>query len=120
MSAAIRSSDELPDHEGTVFVTRVPNAPFQILGRRDPRTDELCVGSLVFRSPTSPDPAEINFPFEVEFVTGKEAEQLIAKVAEGRLIRLTSGNMVAAAHYRPEIHGTPILSVDEPDKGTRQ
>src|SRR5215470_11539127 len=35
-----RSSGELPDNEGTAFATNVPDAPFQIVGRRGP-TGEL-------------------------------------------------------------------------------
>jgi hypothetical protein len=41
-----RSSSELPDDEGTEFVTRVPNSPIQAMGRRDPTTGELCVDSV--------------------------------------------------------------------------
>jgi hypothetical protein len=40
-----RSSSELPDDKGTVFITNVPDAPFQIIGRRGP-TGELFVGRL--------------------------------------------------------------------------
>src|SRR5262249_23989354 len=40
----VRFSHELPDDVGTVFVTAVLGAPFQLLGRRDPANGELCVG----------------------------------------------------------------------------
>src|SRR5215831_12831438 len=42
----VRCSSELPDHVGRVFVTAVPNVPIQVMGRRDPATGELCVGSI--------------------------------------------------------------------------
>jgi hypothetical protein len=42
----IRPTSELPDDEGVVFVTDVPGAPFQVLGRRGP-TGELFVGSII-------------------------------------------------------------------------
>jgi len=35
-----RPSSELPDDEGTVFVTNVPGSSIQALGRRDPTTGE--------------------------------------------------------------------------------
>src|SRR5262249_33119420 len=46
-AAAVRYSSELRDDEGRVFVTDVPGSPFQIMGRRDPRTGELCVSHWV-------------------------------------------------------------------------
>ena len=39
---SIRLSDDLPEGEGTAFVTAVPGAKFHVLGRRDPKTGELC------------------------------------------------------------------------------
>jgi hypothetical protein len=51
MPETARSTHELPDGEGTLFVTRVPGAPFQLKGRRGP-TGELFVKSfLVPRDP---------------------------------------------------------------------
>ena len=81
-----RSSDELPDDEGTVFVTDVPGSSIQAIGRRDPSTGELCVGS-VFK----PDDRRADAPpFDemireahrrgIEVVTGPEAEHLIRRI----------------------------------------
>jgi hypothetical protein len=41
---SIRLSDDLPEGEGTNFVTAVPGAKFHVSGRRDPKTGE---GSLI-------------------------------------------------------------------------
>jgi hypothetical protein len=88
----IRSSSELPDDEGKVFIAYVPGAPFVIMGRRDPVTGELCVGRIggekdqsgdfVKDSVTdvSPDEIKRTVPPWVEVVTGAEAEELIARV----------------------------------------
>jgi hypothetical protein len=75
----VRSSNELPDDVDTVFVTAVPNAPLQILGRRDPATGELCVGS-VMKPPTDAPWPPFERPSCVEIVTGPEAERLILAV----------------------------------------
>ncbi len=76
----IRRSNTLADDEGKVFMTCVPSSPIQVIGRRDPRTGELCVGK-VFASndcklPTADDATEVGF----ERVTGEEAERLVAQV----------------------------------------
>jgi hypothetical protein len=71
----IRSSRELPDDVGKVFVTKVPGAPLQIIGRRDPATGELLVGRLFL-----PSPLDRPLPAGIEVVTGPEAEELIAAV----------------------------------------
>jgi len=42
----LRSSSELPDDVGRVFVTNVPNAPIQVMGRRDPATGEPPRGTV--------------------------------------------------------------------------
>lgn len=91
-----RSSDELPDDEGTVFVTNVPGASFQIMGRRGP-TGELFAGSLMrtdqFASwlqqagrDLSEVTSHLNVPGvgRVEIVTGQEAERLISDVIRSR------------------------------------
>jgi hypothetical protein len=75
----IRCSRELPDDAGRVFVTYVPGAPLQILGRRDPATGELCVGSVYFPPPGVPPPTD-DLPGHIEIVTGPEAERLILAV----------------------------------------
>jgi hypothetical protein len=91
-----RSSDELPDNEGTVFVTNVPGASFQIMGRRGP-TGELFVGSLLptdkFASrlqqagrALSEVTSHLDVPGVgmVEIVTGQEAERLVSDVIRSR------------------------------------
>jgi hypothetical protein len=76
-----RSSSELPDDEGTVFVTDVPGAPIQALGRRDPTTGELCLGATF-----KPDDARHDEAYDeaarqgIEVVTGPEAEDLIRRI----------------------------------------
>jgi hypothetical protein len=78
----IRSSSELPDDVGRVFVTNVPDAPLQILGRRDPATGDLCFGSALWPLPgaTALEPALAKLSFDVEIVIGPEAERLILAV----------------------------------------
>ncbi len=91
-----RSSDELPDDEGTVFVTNVPGASFQIIGRRGP-TGELFAGSLMrtdqFASrlqQAGRDLSEVTSHLDVpgvgrvEIVTGQEAERLVSDVIRSR------------------------------------
>jgi hypothetical protein len=81
MSKRIRMTDELPDDVGTVFLTDVPNAPFLILGRRDPTSGELFVGT---RFVAKPDVSMADLVAEigggVEIVAGEEAEQLIRRI----------------------------------------
>ena len=72
------SGSELPDDAGIVFATAVPNAPFQITGRRDPATSELCVGAIARPAKDAPWPPE-ELPW-VELVTGSEAERLILSI----------------------------------------
>jgi hypothetical protein len=73
---APRPSSELPDDEGTVFVTNVRGAPFQVLGRRG-KTGELFVGRTF--EPDGDFKKKISKAHEhgVEIVTGPEAERLI-------------------------------------------
>jgi hypothetical protein len=75
----IKNSSDLPEDVGTVFVTNVPGAPFQLLGRR--HDGELYVGSLIFPGPgrdVCEDTREIAIEMKgIEVVTGREAEQLI-------------------------------------------
>jgi hypothetical protein len=77
----IRSSSELPDEVGKVFVTNVPGAPLQVLGRRDPTNGELCVGKVFL-----PDVRHAPPPPGTKIVTGPEAEELILAVHQ-RLMR---------------------------------
>jgi hypothetical protein len=77
----IRSSSELADDEGTVFVAHVPDVPRLIIGRRDPATGELCVGGVSKGDLTAAEIEEgLNNARQhgVEVVTGPEAEQLRA------------------------------------------
>jgi hypothetical protein len=76
-----RSSSELPDNEGTVFVTAVPGAPFQIFGRRGKNDGGLYVSAVC-----NEDAATViervrrvreDTGMSVEVVTGPEAEALI-------------------------------------------
>jgi hypothetical protein len=71
----LRFSSELHPDEGFVFVTSVPGSPFQILGRRDPKNGELCVGSLFYGGMPSDD-------LPCEIVTGQEAQQLLNAVVD--------------------------------------
>jgi hypothetical protein len=89
----IRSSSELADDEGTVFVTNVAGAPFQILGRRGP-SGKLFVG-WVF---TPGKPVEQAYQecadamgAKMEIVTGPEAERLIAGVQRRGVKRSETG-----------------------------
>jgi hypothetical protein len=84
----VKSSSELPDDEGTVFITAVPDAPFQILGRRA-NNGELYVGSIGHpRKGSSPiqdilkdkDKLKELESVGAEILTGPEAEKLIAAV----------------------------------------
>jgi hypothetical protein len=74
-----KAASELRDDEGRVFVTDVPGSPFQIMGWRNPRTDDLCVSGLVCVAYEEHravlDNPECPPPFEV--VTGPEANDLI-------------------------------------------
>jgi hypothetical protein len=75
----MRSSSELPDDVGFVFMTAVSGSKFKVIGRRDPNNGELCAGLLMMVSPGEPTPSESNCPLRIEFVTGPEAEQLVAE-----------------------------------------
>jgi hypothetical protein len=92
----IRSSSELADDEGAVFVAHVPDAPLLIIGRRDPATGELCVGRVCNKNESHLTAAELEERLNkdnarkhgIEVVTGPEAEQLIARVQR----RLSAGH----------------------------
>jgi hypothetical protein len=80
----LRFSRELADDEGRVFVAYAPPRPLLVLGRRDPRTGELCVGQVLTPRPNAPDspwpdPDDPNLP-RMEHVTGPEAESLLDAV----------------------------------------
>ena len=76
----IRPSSELPDDEGTVFVTDVPNSPFQISTPRP--TGELFAGTVFTTNASTrtinDHPAlQKRGAGKVEIVTQTEAERLI-------------------------------------------
>jgi hypothetical protein len=79
VAEAIPRSCDLPDDEGTVFVTAVPGAPFQISGRRAP-TGKLHVGKLWQATEQQTEDGAATLPCWLERVTGPEAQQLIADV----------------------------------------
>jgi hypothetical protein len=84
----VRTTSELGDDEGTVFVTNVAGAPFQVLGRRGP-SGKLFVGRVFI--PTTPveqtlQKCEDGTGLKIEIVTGPEAERLIAGV-QRRLVK---------------------------------
>jgi hypothetical protein len=74
----IRRSSDLPDDEGTVFVTDVTGAPFQVLGRRG-KNGKLYVGS-VYNTPADWSEQVKGAPDGLEVITGAEAEQLLADI----------------------------------------
>ena len=76
---APRPSSLLPDDEGTVFVTNVPGAPFQVLGRRG-KTGELFVGRTFEPRGDFKEKISEAHVRGFEVVTGPEAERLIAGV----------------------------------------
>jgi hypothetical protein len=82
---APRPSSELPDDEGTVFVTNVPGAPFQVLGRRG-KTGELFVGGMFEPDGDFKEKISKAREGDVEVVTGPEAERLIAGL-QRRLVK---------------------------------
>jgi hypothetical protein len=73
---APRPSSDLPDDEGTVFVTNVRGAPFQVLGRRG-KTGELFVGRTFGADGDFKKTISKAHEHGVEIVTGPEAERLI-------------------------------------------
>ena len=79
-SMTLRSSSELADDEGRVFLAYAPPRTLMVMGRRDPRNGDLCVSRYTWKPPEmhwehveSPDA-----PFER--ITGPEAERLLDAV----------------------------------------
>jgi hypothetical protein len=93
----VRSTEELPDDVGTVFIRNVPRAPFQVLGRRGP-AGELFASKVLDKEawPNGEEMVEqgrreIGAVFEL--LDGEEAEQLIFAMAAERpeiLLKLKS------------------------------
>jgi hypothetical protein len=81
----LRSSSELADDEGRVFVAYAPPRTLMVMGCRDPRNDDLCVSRYAWKPPEVPSPGA-DAPFER--ITGPQAERLLDAVerwvAEGR------------------------------------
>ena len=75
---APRPSSLLPDDEGTVFVTNVPGAPFQVLGRRE--DGRAFRGQDVRARGDFKEKISEAHVRGFEVVTGPEAERLIAGV----------------------------------------
>ena len=92
----LRSSDELPDDVGTVFITNAHDVPFQVLGRRGP-TGELFVGCPIFADINAEDAAAAG----AEIVTGQEAERLIDWI----LIELSAALQEATAAAEKQATG---------------
>jgi hypothetical protein len=84
--ASVKSTSELPDDVGTVFVAVSPGYPFVAIGRRHPDTRELYVGSMAGRK-DGVEPANVvhelvNDLAELtpEIVEGQEAEELLGRL----------------------------------------
>ena len=91
---------------GTGFITNVPGAPFQIIGRRGP-TGELFVGQVGSGADLPRGTIEqMNREFEaktgieVEIVTGPEAERLIRDMQRRIVKHLSSGRATRTKHDR--------------------
>ena len=86
-AVTLRSSSELADDEGRVFVAYAPPRTLMVMGRRDPRNGDLCVSRYAWKPPEVPWPGP-DAPFER--ITGPEAERLLDAVerliAEGSLL----------------------------------
>jgi hypothetical protein len=77
-----RNTSELPDDEGRVFVTHVPHAPFQVMGRRADSGELFVRGQFTKQEP--PEETRKVLP-GIEIITGPEAEELIAAVRAGNV-----------------------------------
>jgi len=76
-AVTLRSSRELADNEGRVFVAYAPPRTLMVMGRRDPRNGDLCVSRYAWKPPEVPWPGP-DAPFER--ITGPEAERLLDAV----------------------------------------
>jgi hypothetical protein len=75
-----RSSSELADDEGRVFVAYAPPRTLMVMGRRDPRNGDLCVSSYTWKPPEMPWEHVASPDAPYEHVTGPEAECLLDAV----------------------------------------
>jgi hypothetical protein len=79
----IRSTSALPDDEGRVFITYVPDAPFHVIGRRADSGELFVTGMVPKEKITTEDLRYV--PARIEVVKGREADDLIAAlVSEGK------------------------------------
>jgi len=82
----MKSSDDLPDDEGTMFIAWSPNANFAVSGRRG-RDGELYVGSI-YQDASMSTLKGVKHSIEqikstgvdVELVTGAEADKLFSEL----------------------------------------
>lgn len=130
--SAFRFSSELADDEGRVFVAYAPPNPLLVMGRRDPRTGELCVGRWA-RKPADvpyPDPEDPRISL-FEHVTGPEAERLLGEVARAlasapfeRFERIGRAYLTALAGRDPEsvaiVDLLPVIVAAVPDTNRQE
>ena len=76
-AVTLRSSRELADNEGRVFVAYAPPRTRMVMGRRDPRNGDLCVSRYAWKPPEVPWPGP---DAPCERITGPEAERLLDAV----------------------------------------
>jgi hypothetical protein len=76
-SMTLRSSSELADDEGRVFLAYAPPRTLMVMGRRDPRNGDLCVSRYAWKLPEVPWPGP---DAPCERITGPEAERLLDAV----------------------------------------
>jgi hypothetical protein len=85
----MKSTDDLPDDEGTMFIAWSPNANFAVSGRRG-RDGELYVGSIYQDASMSTlkgvkhsiEQMKRDAGIDVELVTGEEADKLFTEMAQ--------------------------------------
>jgi hypothetical protein len=93
------SDDVLSPDEGKVFVTDVPGAKFQVVGRRHPKTGELLLRGKVSDLKKLPNVIKA-IGGSLEIVTGREAEDFLARVeADKSILADEAARDVAEAEY---------------------
>jgi hypothetical protein len=119
----LRWSSELPDDEGKVFVTCVPGAPIQVLGRIGEHEGRLYIGSIATpgagardfnKEDLARDLAAANM--RMKLVDGPDAVELIADIqrkrpdlvakAKGRQLGSPSLADLGPSHDRATLDGT--------------
>jgi len=76
----LRSSYELDDDEGRVFVAYAPPRTLMVMGRRDPRNGDLCVSRYTWKPPEIPWEHVESPDAPFERIIGPEAERLLDAV----------------------------------------